>query len=388
MSASLPDFVELFSGLIASPSVSCVDDAIDMSNEPMVDQLANWLEPLGFRVRKQSIPGQAGKYNLIAQLGEGDNGLILSGHTDTVPFDADRWQSDPFSVKPQDDRLYGLGSCDMKGFLALAVDACRQLKGQKLQRPLTLVASADEESSMCGAKLLAESGERLGRYCLIGEPTGMVPIRQHKGIMMESITLHGQAGHSSDPSLGNSALEGMHELMSRLLAFRQKLQNDHHNADFAIPVPTLNLGHIHGGDNPNRICGECRLQFDLRPLPGMSIVELRQQIRQISEQLASERGLHAHHEALFDGLPAMHTHADAHLVRYLEQWSNETATAVAFGTEAPYFQSLGAETVIFGPGSIDQAHQPNEYLPIAHIEPMQLLLQQLIQDHCINPISR
>lgn len=385
MSQPIPEFTELLQQLIDSASISCVDPTIDMSNTGVINLLANWLEDLGFSVRIQEIPGHPNKRNLIAQLGQGDNGLILSGHSDTVPVNADLWQSDPLQLTRHNDRLYGLGSCDMKGFLALAVDACRELQKGQLQRPLTLVASADEESSMSGARLLAENGERLGRYCLIGEPTGLRPVRQHKGILMEAIHLHGQSGHSSNPALGNSALEGMHLLMQRLLDFRQQLQQQFRNEAFEIPVPTLNLGHIHGGDNPNRICGDCSINFDLRPLPGMSIDELRQQVRNLAQTVAQERGLTAHCEALFDGIPAMHTDANAHLVQYLEHWSGSRADAVAFGTEAPYFQQLGAETVVLGPGSINQAHQPDEFLPLAHLGPMQKLLQQLILDHCLQP---
>src|SRR5690606_37299728 len=227
----------------------------------------------GFEIEVLPIPGQPHKANLIATLGRGAGGLVLAGHTDTVPCDPDRWASDPFSLTERDGRLYGLGATDMKGFFPVALEAARRFDQSKLQQPLIILATADEESSMDGARLLAELGRPKARYAVVGEPTGMKPVRMHKGIMMERVRVQGLAGHSSNPALGNNALEAMHLVIADLLAFRSELQNRYRNPGFAVPVPTLNLGHIHGGDNPNRICGHCELQFDLRPLPGMQVVE-------------------------------------------------------------------------------------------------------------------
>jgi acetylornithine deacetylase len=165
--------------LIATPSVSCVHADLDMSNRGVIDKLAEWGEGLGFEVEIQEIDER--KSNLIARAGSGSDGLVLSGHTDTVPCDPTLWSSDPFSAHETDDRIYGLGSCDMKSFLALALNASSTVNFDNLRRPLTLVATADEESTMSGARLIADNGRKLGRYCVIGEPTGLYPIRQHKG---------------------------------------------------------------------------------------------------------------------------------------------------------------------------------------------------------------
>ncbi|MCK4709361.1 MAG: acetylornithine deacetylase, partial [Gammaproteobacteria bacterium] len=342
--------------LIATPSISCVRTELDMSNEPVIDLLANWLDTSGFSVKKQSV--SAGKFNLIATIGRGSDGLILSGHTDTVPCDEALWQSDPFTLSKRDDRYYGLGSCDMKSFIAMAITASQSFKPEQFTHPLTIIATADEETTMSGARLLADNGKNLGRYCVIGEPTSLTPVREHKGIIMESIRFTGLSGHSSDPSLGNSALEAMHEFIQQLLVYRTQLQQQFNNTAFEVSTPTLNLGHIHGGDNPNRICGECELHIDLRFLPGMNIEELREQIRTLARQTASVREQKVSFTALLMGVPAMHTDNKSELNEYLQEITQKQSQSVAFGTEAPFYNEMGCETIVLGPGSINQAHQP------------------------------
>jgi acetylornithine deacetylase len=150
-------------------------------------------------------------------------------------------------------------------------------------------------------------------------------------------------------------------------------------------VPTLNLGHIHGGDNPNRICGECELQLDLRPLPGMEIGALRHELHRRLGAIAEARGLECAFEPLFDGVPALETPADSPIVRMAEALTGRPSTAVAFATEGPYLNRLGTETVILGPGDIAQAHQPDEYLEQARISPTLALLRGLIERICLAP---
>ncbi len=378
-----PPLHEMIAGLVAIPSVSSVSPELDMGNRALVELLAGWLHDLGFTVTLQALPDQPDKANLIARIGpDADDGLVLAGHTDTVPYDEHLWRSDPFTLTECEGRLYGLGVADMKAFLALAIEAARPLVRSGLRRPLTLLATADEESSMAGAQHLLDLGERPGRHCLIGEPTNLVPVRQHKGILMEAIRLRGQSGHSSDPRLGNNALEGMHAVIHALLELRAEWQACHHNSAFAVPVPTMNLGHIHGGDNPNRICGECELHIDLRPLPGMALDALRDEIHARVAKTAQALALEWTCRPLFTGIPAMETPADAHIVRLAEQLAGHDSTAVAFGTEGPYFNRLGAETVILGPGDIAQAHQPNEYLDSARLAPMVDIMSRMIRAVC------
>lgn len=235
---------------------------------------------------------------------------------------------------------------------------------------------------MCGAQALVGEGRRLGRHALIGEPTGLRPVRLHKGVMMEAIRVVGQAGHSSDPALGNSALEGMHRVIGELLAWRAELQARYRNPLFRVAVPTLNLGHIHGGDNPNRICGHCELHFDIRPLPGMALDALRGEIERRVGQALADSGLRFERRALFDGIPAAETAATADIVQAAERLTGHGAEAVAFGTEAPYLNQLGLETLVLGPGDIDQAHQPDESLALERVRPMQDIVRGLVRQFC------
>ncbi|MDX1816629.1 MAG: acetylornithine deacetylase [Marinobacter sp.] len=380
---ALPDLKSMLARLIAQPSISSASPKWDHSNEAVIRTLADWLEPMGFDVEILEVPGAPGKFNLIATLGQGPGGLVLSGHTDTVPFDDQRWQSDPFTLTERDGRWYGLGTCDMKGFFPLAIEAAREVVGVQLRQPLIILATADEESSMNGARALAEAGRPKARYAVIGEPTGLRPVRMHKGIMMERLRFDGQSGHSSNPALGHNALEGMHEALTELLTLREQWQAKYQNPNFEVQVPTLNLGCIHGGDNPNRICADCELHFDLRPLPGMDMDTLRQTILERIRPVAERRSLSLLFEPLFDGVPPFETKADAELVRACEKLTGHAAHAVAFATEAPWLQKLGLETLVMGPGSIDQAHQPDEYLELSQLDPTVRILRGLIKQFCL-----
>jgi acetylornithine deacetylase len=375
----------MLGALIAAPSISSVSPEFDQSNRTVVHLLAGWLESMGFAVEEQSIAGFPGKSNLIATLGKGPGGLVLAGHTDTVPCDPALWGSDPFALAERAGRLYGLGTSDMKGFFPLAIEAARGLDTGRLQAPLIVLATADEESSMCGARALVEAGRPRARFAVVGEPTGLRPARLHKGILMEAVHLHGRSGHSSDPSLGVNALEAMHEAIGEILSWRGELQKRYRNPAFSVAVPTLNLGHIHGGDNPNRICGDCELHFDLRPLPGMGLQDLRDELAARLERRLAGSGVELKIRPLFPGLPAMETPADSPLVRAAEELTGHSAGAVAFGTEGPFFNDLGMQTVILGPGDIEQAHQPDEFLALDRIEPTVSLLRGLIHRFCLNP---
>ncbi len=383
MTNRTPSLIQMLAELIAAPSMSSVSPAFDTDNMAVIQLLAEWCRNLGFEVEVQPLPGQPHKANLIATLGTGPGGLVLAGHTDTVPYDEGRWNHDPFRLTEQQGRLYGLGTSDMKGFFALALEAVQAFRAEELQQPLILLATADEESSMEGARALVELGRPKARYAVIGEPTGMRPVNAHKGIMMEGITLSGLSGHSSDPSLGVSALEGMHRVIGDLLAWREELQAAHRDPRFQVPVPTLNLGHIHGGDNPNRICGCCELHIDLRPLPGMELDELRDTLNRRLHTLLGETRLGWEVHRLFEGTPSMHTPKSSAIVAAAEKLTGHDSEAVAFCTEGPYLNALGMETIILGPGDIDQAHQPDEYLALERLQPTVALLQGLIRKFCL-----
>lgn len=369
--------------LIAEPSVSSVSAEWDQPNVRVIDLLEDWLHGLGFHTEKLAIPDHPGKFNLIASAGSGSEGLVLAGHTDTVPFDDSRWRSDPFTLTERDNRLYGLGSTDMKGFFALVLEAIRDLDLGKLKQPLIILATADEESSMSGARALADAQQRLGRHAVIGEPTGLKPVRLHKGIAMECIRVIGQSGHSSNPALGNNALDGMSLVLAEILRWRGELAQRCQNPLFEVATPTVNLGHIHGGDNPNRICAQCELHIDIRPLPGMDLDTLRGELDGRLQRVLQPKGLCLERHSLFGGVPAFETPASAAIVQTAESLTGHSAEAVAFGTEGPFLQQLGMDTIIMGPGSIDQAHQPDEYLSLAQIDPGVKLIRQLVERLCL-----
>ncbi|MFH6955406.1 acetylornithine deacetylase [Pseudoalteromonas sp. XMcav1-K] len=379
-------FLDMYGALIAAPSISATVPSLDMSNREVINLLATWCESLGFAVEITELDNNLGKYNLAAKLGTGEGGLMLAGHTDTVPFDDSRWQFDPFKLSEQDNKFYGLGSIDMKGFFAFVLNALQEIDNDtglaNLKQPITILATADEETTMAGAIEIAKQNKLKPARCIIGEPTDMVPVYTHKGHMSTAIRVTGKAGHSSDPDAGLNAIEVMQLVISQLLKLKEDIKNKYSLTDFKIPYPTLNLGHIHGGDNANRICGCCELHIDMRPIPGISIPELQAMlllaVAPINEQYPNAVAVHDLHEPI----PAFSGSTDSSLVKLAEKLSGEKAQAVNYCTEAPFLQQLGCETIVMGPGSIQQAHQPDEFLAMEKIKPSQEMIKKLIVASC------
>lgn len=382
MSDNLQIIKQRLAALIAQPSVSCFDTALDMSNLGVVDLLDEWLTDAGFAVRRQTVNESPQKSNLIARLGHGEGGLVLSGHTDTVPYDEGRWSSDPFRLDERDGRWYGLGSADMKCFFPIVMAALDGVDRAHLRRPLTVIATADEESSMAGARRLADSGLQLGSYALIGEPTALIPVRKHKGIVIGRIDITGRSGHSSEPALGANALDCMVDVIGDLVAWRERAATNYADDDFKVPMPTLNLGRIRGGDSPNRICADCELLFDIRVTPSMVIEDAVEELRERVEARCSAAGVSGALSLPMAPLPALDTACDSALVRALEALSGSSARTVAFATEGPFLNALGCQSVIFGPGDIATAHQPDEYVEIDKVGRMIEILRQLIERFC------
>ena len=383
----LPSPLAMMQSLIALPSISSAQAALDQSNRPAAEQMASWLEPLGFRCELMPLPRQPDKCNLVATLGSGAGGLVLAGHLDTVPYDEGAWTTDPFTGTVRDGRLYGLGSTDMKGFLALAATAAARFQADQLREPLILLGTADEETGMEGAQRLLELGRPRARQAVIGEPTGMRPIRAHKGILMEAIQVTGQAGHSSNPAGGANAIEGMARVIAALQSLQAALRAEYNDPLFAVNHPTLNIGHVCGGDAPNRIPARCELHIDLRFLPGMPIEALRQRIHSAVRRAVADTAFGVEVRPLFDGTPAHGCEATAAICQAVERMTGDTAGAVDFATEAGYFGALGMDTVILGPGDIDYAHQPDEYLRLDRVEPTIDLLAGLIHRFCVDPAA-
>jgi acetylornithine deacetylase len=368
--------------LVAAPSVSSPDLRFDQSNREVIDRLAEWAAGLGFAVRIESLPGDESKANLIATLGEGDDGLVLSGHTDTVPYNAERWTDDPFELTEREGKLFGLGTADMKSFFAAALHAVERFDPAALRQPITILGTADEESTMNGARALAASGERFGRYAIIGEPTGLQPIRKHKGVFYVQVAVGGKAGHASHPALGVNAIEGMQRVLVALQAWRDTIGDRYRDEEFEVPTPTLSFGRIGGGDSPNRICDACTLDLDIRLLPGMKreavVSELRDRVAN-----ALDGG-----PWTFD-LRAVGGHADAFsgpteagFSEAVETLCGCSAKSALFGTEAPYLAELGLQTLVLGAGDIAVAHQPDEYVTMAAVERATDVYTKLIQRFC------
>lgn len=383
MIMTIPDTLTMMRELISIPSVSSVSPDIDMGNLAVVELLASWLEELGFAVELLPLKGMVNKANLVATLGHGQGGLVLSGHTDTVPFDEELWNYNPLALTETGNRLYGMGTSDMKGFFALAITAAGKFSKDDLSKPLLIVATADEESSMNGARELAASGILQAGRVLIGEPTGLHPVNMHKGMMMESVHVHGCSGHSSDPSLGVNAMEGMHNVIAEILNWRAELQNRFHNPQFKVPFPTLNLGRITGGDNPNRICGDCELHFDLRPLPGMLAEDLLDELQPRLQSVIGNSGLTLTLRTLMQNVPPFSSDKGSQIVAAAEKLTGFSAESAAYSTEAPFFQQSGHDVVVLGPGDIAQAHQPDEFIALDRLHPMIDVLDGMIRRFCV-----
>jgi acetylornithine deacetylase len=377
----LPNTLAMLRTLVGEPSTSSIAASRDQSNLPVINHLANWLESLKFAVNVLPLPNKGGKANLIATLGSGEGGLVLSGHTDTVPCDEKHWDTDPYTLTEIDSVVHGLGSCDMKGFFPIALEAASLFRSKKLNKPLTILATSDEESSMAGARQLLRDGRPKADFAIIGEPTGLQPIIAHKGVLALSIVIEGSGGHASNPNLGCNALDTMHVVIADLLIYRQELASMYTNPTFEINIPTLNLGCLHAGDSPNRICETAELQIDVRLMPGMEIEELATTIQHRLVETIASHGTRLSITRINE-VPAYQTSGDGDLARTLASLCGRPPGTVAFGTEAPFLQSLGMETVVFGPGSINQAHQPNEYLDLNQLSPARETLEKVIRHYC------
>lgn len=379
----LPPLQEILARLVAFPTVSSANPELDQSNLPLIEQLEAWLRPAGFHCERVTLDTEQPKANLVAMLGSGDDGLVLSGHTDTVPCDPALWRSSPWSLQQRQGRLYGLGTTDMKGFLAVAMETAAAYRARTLQHPLVLLFTADEESSMLGAQRLVELGFPRARYALIGEPTGLRPVHMHKGVGILALEITGRSGHSSTPDAGRNALDGMREALNVLHSWRSDLAQRYRNPAFGVPVPTLNFGRIAGGDNANRICGSCELHFDLRTLPAMQWDALQLELQQRLAQVLAGTGLEWQLRPLDVVIPAFEAPPASGWVSMLEDLTGHPAEAVAFGSEAPFLQQLGMEVVVCGPGELELAHKPDEYVTLDALQRTSELLHRLIGKVCL-----
>ena len=384
---ALPSFLTLYNELISTPTISNVtNEELDYSNKLLIDKLASWFSDLGFTIDIQPVPNTRDKYNMLATYTNDENstqgGLLLSGHSDTVPFDEGQWTKDPFKLTEENNNLYGLGTADMKGFFAFILDALRDIDLKKLTKPIYVLATADEETSMAGASFFARQTQLQPDCTIIGEPTSLIPIRAHKGFLSNSIKVIGKSGHSSDPDKGINAIEIMHLVIERLLLLKQKFKEQYHNEGFSVPYPTLNLGVIHGGDAANRICGCCELIIDIRVLPDNDVGSIHNALCEALQPVMDKYPNRIAIEYEVSPIPGYECKKDHPALQHIEKLVGHQAQTVNYSTEAPYLNQI-APTIVLGPGSIEQAHQPDEFISMDFIKPTKLTIENLIKDFCL-----
>lgn len=372
----------LMADLIAIPTVS------SDSNLEMIALLANRLGDLGAEVEIQT--DETGKKaNLLARIGpEEPGGIMLSGHSDVVPVEDQNWSHDPFDMWEDDGKLFGRGTCDMKGFIAAAVAVAPRLAAQDLRRPVTFAFTHDEEVGCLGARNLSEilrGRDTLPTLAIIGEPTEMRIIEGHKGCCEYTTRFTGLEGHGSRPELGVNAVEYATRYVSKLMAMREQLRHrTPPGSMFEPPWSTISVGQLTGGHAHNVIPGLATLEWETRPVNEADRIFIRDRIdRYVKRTLLPEmRRIHPGADIQTQvigeiiGLDPMEENAARDLVAQLTG-ANGT-DLVSFGTEAGLFQQLGMSAVLCGPGSIAQAHKPDEYLEIDQLVQCLTMLNTLV----------
>jgi acetylornithine deacetylase len=357
------------------------------SNLALIDFVREWLDR--HRVESELVFDETGrKANLYATIGPlGVGGIMLSGHTDVVPVDGQSWHSDPFAVSAADGKLFGRGTADMKSFIAVILARLPELVARRSRLPIHLALSYDEEVGCRGVRrLIAALADRPARprLCIVGEPTSMRPVIGHKGKRSFRCRVHGFECHSAMTHQGVNAVEAAAELVAELKAMaRRKRGQGPFDADYAPPYTTIHTGTIAGGTALNIVPKECSFDFEYRLLPGddadRPIAELRAfaQSRLLPEMHAvcPEASIEFAELSAFPGLA---TDADAEITRLALSLTGANGTGkVAFGTEAGLFQAAGIPTVVCGPGSIEQAHKPDEFIELDQIFQCEEFIQRL-----------
>lgn len=368
--------------------------AFDTTSRRSNLELIQWVEAYlaHLDIPSRRVPNADGtKSNLLATIGPAvEGGVVLSGHTDVVPVDGQPWSSDPWTLTERDGRLYGRGTCDMKGFLALALAAAPDLGGADLARPAHLAFSYDEEVGCLGAPDMIEViASELPRpaVVVVGEPTDMVAVRGHKGIATFTVTVTGREAHSSLTHLGVSANTVAIKLMAMLVALAERLERE---ADPISPFTpkgaTLTVGMIHGGTAGNILARQCAFLFDLRTPAGQDPMKILAEFFAACHALdaeikarAPEGGVRVERRSLTPAFAPENNGAAEVFARKLAG-DNGPPRVVSYAAEAGQFQAAGFSTVICGPGSIDQAHQPDEYVELSQMQRGAAFMRRLIED--------
>ncbi|MBZ9560252.1 MULTISPECIES: acetylornithine deacetylase [unclassified Modicisalibacter] len=364
---------QLLETLVGHPTVS------RDSNLDLIRFVEGYLDDLAVPYRRiESDDGK--KANLLARIGpEVEGGVVLSGHTDVVPVDGQPWSSDPFSLTDKGDgRLYGRGSCDMKGFIACALAQVPRWLEQSLTRPIYLALSYDEEVGCVGAPRLIESlvaDEPRPAAVIVGEPTLMAPVVAQKGITNLRTTVTGLEAHSSQVNQGVSAVHVAARLVTRIEDIMAELREAGRvDEAFNVAHSSLHVGKIAGGTAINIMARECQFDWEIRHLPQDGFESVYARFTEYAESLEGELRQRAPQvairtENLTDTVPGLADRDNAAALSLCRDLLGERdSEAVAYATEAGQFQRAGLPTVICGPGSIAQAHQPDEYLDKTQLE--------------------
>ena len=347
------------------------------SNLALIEFVRSYLDGLG--VASELVFDETGnKANLYAKLGPPEiGGIMLSGHTDVVPVDGQEWHSDPFNVLAKDERLFGRGTADMKSFIAVVLALLPALAARQLRIPLHLALSYDEEVGCRGARgLIAAIADRPDRprLCIVGEPTMMQPVTGHKGKRSFRCRVHGFECHSALAHLGVNAIEAAAELVALLKAMaRRRRDEGPFDPEYTPAYTTIQTGVIHGGTALNIVPKDCTFDFEFRLLPAENPDAGISELRAFAENrlLPEMRAIRAEAAIEFEELsafPGLDTADDAEITRLVASLTGANGTAkVSFGTEGGLFQRAGIPTVVCGPGSIEQAHKPDEFIDLDQI---------------------
>lgn len=371
---------EMLARLVAFPTVS------RDSNLPLIDFVEEHLR--GHGVSACRVPSDEGaKENLYATIGPMvPGGVVLSGHTDVVPVDGQPWDTDPFELTARDGRLHGRGACDMKAFCAIALSLVPEMK--RLKRPIHLALSYDEEVGCLGApRMIRELQARVPppAAVIVGEPTEMRVMTAHKGIAVFRTVVTGHEAHSSQTHRGVSAVMTAARLITWLDdQARARRAGTPPGSGFEPPFTTVHVGMVQGGTAINIISRRCEFSWDVRSIPGDDPAALAAELQRHAEanllpemrRIAAEAGVET--EALVSA-PPLRDEPESAAAALAKTLTGQTTTGkVPFSTEAGQFQEAGLPAVVCGPGSIDQAHQPNEYITVAQLEAGEAFLQRLI----------
>ena len=359
------------------------------SNLELIDYAEAELAACGATCARVASP-DGKKANLIARVGPAvEGGVLLSGHTDVVPVDGQAWSSDPFAVTAREGRLYGRGTADMKGFLALALAAAPDLAAASLVRPAQFAFTYDEEVGCLGAPSLIEALVRTGprpAVVIVGEPTSMQVVSGHKGIATFKVTVTGKEAHSSLTHLGVSAVMAAARLMAALEALSRELEaSADPDSPFLPKGPTLTIGQVNGGTAVNILARECVFLFDLRCPPKVSAEAILTPFMRRCEALDAELKALAPGAGVSvvprSGSPGLGPEEDGEAERLARRLAGDNGPrrVVSYAAEAGQFQEAGFSTVICGPGSIEQAHQADEYVEVAQMERGAAFMARLVE---------